>query len=83
MKNLAEKSTATLVKVAMNDAALEHPLLVGAVVAAATVPPAPGAAPEAGPLHLSSEQHLNSHFFLVSPGKVCLQACSSAVLHMA
>ena len=60
-KNLA-KSSVLLVKVAMNDATLEHVLLVGVVVAK----------------QLSSKQHLKSHYFTVILAKVRLQVCFSA-----
>ena len=79
MKNFA-KSTVALIKVAKNDETLVHPLLVGAVVVgtttAGTVLPAPI------PLHLSSKQHLDSHFLMVTPGMVWLHACFFIVSHL-
>jgi len=70
----------TLIKVAMKDATLEEPLLVGAVVAG-TLPPDPD--PPVMPLHLSSKQQLASHFFMVIPGSVMLQPSLLAVSHIA
>ena len=77
MKKLA-KSAVTLIKVAMNDRTLEDPLLVGEVVARTLLP---DPAPVVMPLHLSSKQQLASHFFMVIPESVMLQAFFFAISH--
>ena len=55
----------TLINVAMNDARLEDPLLVGGKVGT-RLPSDPDS--PLMPLHLSSEQQLASQFFVVIPG---------------
>lgn len=79
MKNWA-KSAVAIIKVAMNDATLEDPLLVGPVVAI-TLPPDPDPDPAVMPLHLFSKQQLDSHFFMVITGSVMLQASLLATSH--
>ena len=70
----------TLITLAMNDATLEDPLLVGLEVAT-TLPPDPD--PPLMPLQLSSKQQLALQFFMVIPGSVMLQAFLLAVSHVA